>query len=76
MTRPDAAPLAPAAPAAPSRPSGAPTFPDHEWRPSTLGHGETMCCRCGATNREAFALGLVFCNGGAWPSPETGGAHG
>lgn len=29
----------------------------HEWTNSTLGHGETMCSRCGITNREAAVLG-------------------
>lgn len=29
----------------------------HNWIPSTLGHGETMCSRCRMTNREALALG-------------------
>lgn len=29
----------------------------HNWIPSTLGHGETMCSRCKITNREAAALG-------------------
>jgi hypothetical protein len=31
----------------------------HEWVPSTLGHGETMCRRCWITNREAAVLGLT-----------------
>jgi hypothetical protein len=30
----------------------------HDWIPSTLGHGETMCRRCKITNREAAALGV------------------
>jgi hypothetical protein len=30
----------------------------HDWIPSTLGHGETMCRRCFITNREAAALGV------------------
>ncbi len=29
----------------------------HNWIPSTLGHGETMCSRCFITNREAAVLG-------------------
>lgn len=29
----------------------------HTWVPSTYGHGETMCSRCGITNREAAVLG-------------------
>ena len=28
----------------------------HNWVPSTLGHGETMCRDCWMTNREAAAL--------------------
>ena len=31
----------------------------HEWVPSRLGHGETMCARCFVTNREAAVLGLM-----------------
>lgn len=31
----------------------------HDWTPSTLGHGETMCKRCFITNREAAALGQL-----------------
>lgn len=30
---------------------------DHDWQPSTLGHGEQMCRRCFGTNRELAALG-------------------
>ena len=30
---------------------------EHDWQPSTLGHGETMCRRCFGTNRELAALG-------------------
>lgn len=30
---------------------------EHDWQPSTLGHGETMCSRCKITNREAAVLG-------------------
>lgn len=29
----------------------------HEWIPSTLGHGESMCKHCFVTNREAAVLG-------------------
>lgn len=29
---------------------------DHDWKPSTLGHGETMCTRCKITNREVESL--------------------
>ena len=40
----------------------------HDWVPSTLGHGEQMCARCYITNREAAALGqLNECS----PLPET-----
>lgn len=31
----------------------------HNWIPSTLGHGETMCSRCFVTNREAAVLGTL-----------------
>lgn len=31
----------------------------HDWIPSTLGHGETMCRKCLITNREAAVLGLL-----------------
>jgi hypothetical protein len=31
----------------------------HAWVKSTLGHGETMCDRCGITNREAAVLGML-----------------
>jgi hypothetical protein len=31
----------------------------HDWKPSTLGHGETMCSRCFVTNREAAVLGIA-----------------
>lgn len=31
----------------------------HDWIPSTLGHGETMCRRCFVTNREAAVLGIA-----------------
>jgi hypothetical protein len=31
----------------------------HDWVPSTLGHGETMCRRCFVTNREAAVLGIA-----------------
>ncbi|HVK42695.1 MAG TPA: hypothetical protein VM471_09480 [Phenylobacterium sp.] len=34
-----------------SRPNG------HDWKGSTLGHGEAMCAKCGITNREAAVLG-------------------
>ena len=30
---------------------------EHDWVPSTLGHGEMMCRRCLMTNREALILG-------------------
>jgi hypothetical protein len=31
----------------------------HNWVPSTLGHGETMRSRCWITNREAAVLGCM-----------------
>jgi hypothetical protein len=31
----------------------------HDWIPSTLGHGETMCRNCSITNREAAVLGTL-----------------
>lgn len=34
---------------------------DHDWVPSTYGHGETMCRLCMATNREAAVLKMVRC---------------
>jgi hypothetical protein len=34
----------------------------HDWIPSTLGHGETMCRRCFITNREAAAIGEHECS--------------
>lgn len=34
----------------------------HDWIPSTLGHGETMCRRCCVTNREAAAIGMIECD--------------
>jgi ribosomal protein S27E len=34
----------------------------HDWIPSTLGHGETMCSRCFVTNREAEAIGMIECD--------------
>lgn len=37
----------------------------HDWVPSTLGHGETMCSRCLVTNREAAAIRMFECE----PSP-------
>lgn len=40
---------------------------EHDWEPSRLGHGEMMCKRCFATNREAAALGLIECD--APPKP-------
>ena len=30
----------------------------HDWKPSTLGHGDVMCSRCFVTNLEAAALGI------------------
>jgi hypothetical protein len=44
----------------------------HDWKPSTLGHGESMCRACFITNREAAALGLLNdCD-----APEKGTADG
>lgn len=31
----------------------------HDWVPSKLGHGESMCRKCMITNREAAALGRM-----------------
>ena len=31
------------------------SLPTHKWQPSTLGHGESMCIYCLATNREIAA---------------------
>ena len=31
----------------------------HDWIPSTLGHGDTMCRRCWVTNLEAAVLGCM-----------------
>jgi hypothetical protein len=36
---------------------------EHDWTPSTVGHGEAMCARCKITNREAGALGEDQCPG-------------
>ena len=35
----------------------------HDWIPSTLGHGNLMCRRCRATDLEAAAIGLSACPG-------------
>ncbi len=32
---------------------------EHDWIPSTLGHGETMCRNCFGTNRELAVLGQL-----------------
>ena len=32
---------------------------DHDWIPSTLGHGDYMCRRCEITNWEAITLGTL-----------------
>jgi hypothetical protein len=34
-----------------------PPYGPHQWRPSTLGHGESQCALCLATNREIAATG-------------------
>lgn len=44
---------------------------NHEWVPSTLGHGETMCRFCKITNREAAAIGEYECSSIPVPA-ETG----
>ena len=31
----------------------------HDWIPSRLGHGESMCSKCSITNREAAVLGCL-----------------
>lgn len=36
---------------------------EHDWVPSRLGHGETMCRVCLITNREAAVLGEHQCPG-------------
>lgn len=41
----------------------------HDWQPSTLGHGETMCAACKITNREAAVLGEDECPGSAQAAP-------
>ena len=42
----------------------------HDWIPSTLGHGEKMCSRCLVTNREAAALGITdHCDVAPKPPP-------
>lgn len=42
----------------------------HDWVPSTLGHGETMCRRCFVTNREAAALGITNVCDAPPPTPK------
>lgn len=42
---------------------------EHDWVPSRLGHGETMCRVCYITNREAAVLGEHQCLG-ALKQPE------
>lgn len=44
----------------------------HDWIPSTLGHGETMCRRCFVTNREAAAIGMTECDA---PPPQAANAN-
>ena len=34
---------------------------EHNWIRSTYGHGETMCTKCGVTNREASVLRMYKC---------------
>ncbi len=40
----------------------------HEWVPSTLGHGERMCKHCYMTNREAAVLGMECPGTPSFPS--------
>lgn len=35
---------------------------EHDWIPSTLGHGNKMCRRCCATDLEAAVIGLTKCD--------------
>lgn len=42
---------------------------EHDWTPSMLGHGETMCTRCKITNREAAVLGENNCPGEPCKAP-------
>lgn len=44
----------------------------HDWIPSALGHGETMCRRCFVTNREAAAIGMTECEA---PPPKAANAN-
>lgn len=37
---------------------------NHDWIPSTLGHGNTMCRRCKVTDLEAESIGLDECPSG------------
>jgi hypothetical protein len=39
----------------------------HLWVPSNIGHGESMCSRCGITDREAKALHVTETCTGAHP---------
>lgn len=39
----------------------------HDWIPSTLGHGNKMCRRCCVTDLEAAAIGMNECEA---PSPK------
>lgn len=49
----------PSVTAAPDLPTPAAETRPHDWVPSTLGHGETMCRLCTITNREAAVLGKL-----------------
>ena len=41
----------------------------HIWVPSTLGHGNAMCCRCYTTDLEATAMGEErFCRSNNFPT--------
>jgi len=39
----------------------------HDWVPSTLGHGNQMCRRCWVTDMEAAAIGMTECDA---PAPK------
>lgn len=42
----------------------------HNWVPSTLGHGNKMCNRCWVTDLEAAAIGMVECDAAPKPANE------
>lgn len=49
------------------------TMANHEWIPSTLGHGDAMCRFCKITHREAAAIGQWECL--SVPVPAETGTH-